>query len=48
MEPTVEMGYTGWNLLKSRASSDGIIMLPSIGLPLDVANREMVYAGWNL
>jgi hypothetical protein len=25
MEPTEEMGYPGWNLLKSRATSDGIL-----------------------
>jgi hypothetical protein len=34
IKPTVEMGYTGWNLPKSRATSDGILMMPTpLGYP---------------
>ncbi len=54
MEPTEEMGYPGWNLLKSWATSDGLhsasiyMLLFPLGYPLMEPTEEISYTGWNL
>ncbi len=53
MEPTEEMDYPGWNLLKSRTTSDGVrswvtymLLLPSC-YPQRKPTVEMNCPGWN-
>ncbi len=53
MEPTEEMDYPGWNLLKSRTTSDGVhswviymLLLPSC-YPRMKPRAEMNCPGWN-